>query len=290
MTISIKKLSPPSFPAALREIADPPKELWLRGTLPGDENVFLSVVGSRKYSRYGKDACENLIAGLRGYPIIIVSGLALGIDGIAHKAALDADLVTLAIPGSGLHPDVLYPRIHAELAEEIVARGGALLSEFEPNFRATEWSFPQRNRLMAGIARAVLIIEAENKSGTLITARLALDYNRDVLAVPGEIFSPNAEGTNRLIRQGATPITSSEELLRALGFEPNETGKEAAEIFLREATETEQNLWKLLGESITRDELIEKSGMTARDFNTALSLLELKGLITEELGEIRRKI
>ncbi len=288
--IQIKKLSPDKFPSALKEIPDPPKELYLRGELPDEnENIFLTVVGSRKYSRYGRDACERLILGLRGYPIVIVSGLALGIDGIAHKSAMEAGLKTVAVPGSGLSPQVLYPRSHISLVEEILENGGALLSEFEPDFQATEWSFPQRNRIMAGLSKAVLIIEAEERSGTLITARMALDYNRDILAVPGEIFSPNALGTNRLIRQGATPITSSDELLRALGFEPDENKNFSSETLI-DASENEQKLWEILSEPIPRDELVSLSGLSIQEFNTALTLLEIKGFISEELGEIRRNI
>lgn len=288
---TIKKLSPTQFPPSLLEIPEPPETLYLRGELPDPEKfTYLSVVGSRKYSRYGKEACEKLVEGLRGYPIVIVSGLALGIDAIAHRAALDAGLSTVALPGSGLSPEVLYPRNHAALAEEIVRKGGALLSEFEPDFRATEWSFPQRNRLMAGLSKAVLIVEAEERSGTLITARLALDYNRDVLSVPGEIFSPNAQGTNRLIRQGATPITTSEELLRALGFEPEAGTDSRVAESLESASPAELKLWEFLSEPISRDELLEKSGQSAGSVNTTLSLLEIKGLITEEMGEIRRKI
>lgn len=286
--IQIIKLHPDSFPSALREIADPPKELYLRGELPDEnEHVFLTVVGSRKYSRYGREACEKLIAGLRGYPIVIISGLALGMDGIAHRAALDTGLKTIAVPGSGISPQIIHPRTHFNLSEEIVSSGGALLSEFEPNFHATLWSFAQRNRIMAGLSKAVLIIEAEDRSGTLITARLALEYNRDVLAVPGEIFSPNAAGTNRLIRQGATPITGSEELLRALGFEPDDAPMSGYDI-LSDATPDEKKLWEILSESMERNELMSESELSIQDFNTALSLLEIKGLITEELGEIRR--
>lgn len=288
--ITIRKLSSSEFPSALEEIPDPPEELWLRGELPDeDENVFLSVVGSRKYSRYGKDVCEKIIFGLRGYPVVIVSGLALGIDSIAHRAAIDAGLKTLAIPGSGLDPAVIYPRANAALADEIVTRGGALLSEFEPRFRATEWSFPKRNRLMAGISKAVLVIEAEEKSGTLITARLALDYNRDVFAVPGDVFSPSSAGTNRLIREGAALISESGDVLRALGFEPSaEAGRENGDL-LKDASAAERALWELISEPISKEELFRESGLAIQEFNTAISLLEINGLITEELGEIRRK-
>ena len=196
--------------------------------MPKGDAKFLCVVGSRKYTDYGKEACQKLIAGLRGHNIVIVSGLALGIDGIAHRAALDAGLTTIAIPGSGLNPSVLYPSSNRQLAEKIIESGGALISEFEPMFKATTYSFPQRNRIMAGISHATLIIEAEIKSGTLITSRLATEYNRDVATVPGSIFSKTSEGPNMLLRLGATPVSSSAHILETLGFkiEEDKTTKE----------------------------------------------------------------
>src|SRR3990167_8695121 len=225
MSNVIKKLGPNKFPKLLSEINDPPDELFLIGEIPSDDHVFLAVVGSRKFTSYGKQAAEQIIAGLKGFPIIIVSGLAIGIDSIAHNAALNAGLTTIAIPGSGLNDDVLYPASNRALAKKIVERGGALISPFKPDFKATEWSFPARNRIMAGMSQAVLLIEAEEKSGTGITARLALDYNRDVYAVPGSIFSPTSRGTNALIAGGATPITQSADLLTALGFEVRDNAK-----------------------------------------------------------------
>jgi DNA processing protein len=201
----------------LLEIPQPPEELYIVGELPKD-HIYVSVVGSRRYTDYGQRCCRELILGLRGKPVAIVSGLAYGIDQIAHRSAMDAKLPTIAIPGSGLDPSALYPRGHTQLAEEILYNGGCLLSELEPFEKAAPWTFPQRNRIMAGISRAVLIIEAEEKSGTLITARLATEYNRDVLAVPGSIFSATSAGTNFLLRQGATPITCANDLLQALGL------------------------------------------------------------------------
>ena len=187
----IRKLRTEEIPPQLLEIPQPPKTLYIRGTLPSQDAIYLAVVGSRKYTSYGRDICEKLVRGLAGYPVIIVSGLALGIDTIAHKTAMSVGLTTIAFPGSGLDNSVLYPRTNLSLAQEIINAGGCLISEMQPTERATLYSFPQRNRLMAGISKAVLIIEAEEKSGTLITARMALDYNRDVLAVPGSIFSEN---------------------------------------------------------------------------------------------------
>jgi len=283
----IYKLKPEQIPKQLFEIPQPPKTLYIRGKLPPKDSIYLAVVGSRKYTSYGKDICEKLIRGLTGYPIIIVSGLALGIDSIAHRAALDNGLTTISFPGSGLDNNVLHPRTNVRLAEEIIVKGGCLISELEPNWKATLYSFPQRNRLMAGISKAVLIIEAEEKSGTLITARMALDYNRDVLAVPGSAFSPNSNGTNWLIKQGAIPVTNSNDILEALGFETkiiNQTDEEK----YADCSVDELKILKLLREPIERDELIRLSEMKTSDANALLSIMELRELIKEELGQIRK--
>src|SRR3989344_5703207 len=172
MADELKSLSPQEFPPLLREISDPPKQLYLRGEMPSFEKKWLAVVGSRAMTTYGKQACKYLLEGLRGYPIVIVSGLAYGVDAEAHKAALDAGLTTVAVPGSGLDWDVLYPRANVGLAREILKAGGALLSEFKPEQKAADYTFPQRNRIMAGLSHATLVIEAKEKSGSLITAKL----------------------------------------------------------------------------------------------------------------------
>lgn len=291
MSYEVRKLTTDEFPSQLLEIPQPPKELWVAGTLPPEEYLHLVVVGSRKYSSYGKEVCEKLISGLAGHPICIISGLALGIDTLAHKAALKAGLPTIAVPGSGLNDKVLYPASNHGLAREILSHGGCLLSEFAPDFRATVWSFPQRNRIMAGLARAVLIIEAEEKSGTLITSRLATDYNRDVFAVPGSIFSENSKGTHMLIRLGATPITSSEDILEALGIEItlNESGMLQNNTNARiPLTDDERKIFELIAEPIARDLLIYKSGMPITQITALLSVMEIKGLIREFMGEIHR--
>jgi DNA processing protein len=285
MNSQIKKIKPEEFPKPLHEIPEPPKELHVMGSLPDENLTYLCVVGSRKFTSYGKEVCKSLIAGLKGYPVVIVSGLALGIDSIAHRTALDNSIKTVAFPGSGLKDNVLYPQSNYGLARDIVEKGGCLVSEFEPDFRATEWSFPKRNRLMAGISKAVLVIEAEEKSGTLITARLALDYNRDVLAVPGPITSPNASGTNRLIREGATPITSPEDLIITLGFEA--VKKESS---LEELSREEKAILELLIEPLAQDELVRTSGLPAQKIAQLISILEIKGFVKNNLGEIHRLI
>lgn len=283
----IRKLLKYEIPKPLLEIPQPPEKLYIQGELPSEKNIFLAVVGSRKFTSYGREACERIIEGLRGYPIVIVSGLALGIDSIAHKKALDVGLTTIAFPGSGLDPSVLYPATNARLAEKIIEAGGAVISEFEPTFRATPWSFPQRNRLMAGISKAVLVIEAQQKSGTLITARMATDYNRDVYAVPGPIFGGNSSGTNGLLKQGATPITSSEDLLIALGFEIEKQEKTQEEIY-ENCSPEEIAVLEILNEPKSRDELLREMNMPTAKANAILSIMEIKELIQESLGEIHR--
>ncbi len=287
MIQDIIKLKLEQFPKVLLEIPQPPKTLYMRGKIPPENYVYLAVVGSRKYTSYGHDICEKLIAGLKGYPIVIVSGLALGIDSIAHRAAIKAGLITLGMPGSGLDSKVLYPRNNVNLANEIVEVGGCLLSEFPPTMKSELYTFPQRNRLMAGISKATLVIEAAEKSGTLITARMALDYNRDVLVVPGSVFSTTSIGTNKLIRQGATPITNSDELLEALGFEVEKPIQTEEEKYA-DCSKEENKIIELLCEPTERDELIRASGMDIATANALLSIMEIKELIKEELGEIRK--
>lgn len=274
------------IPEPLNHISQPPKQLSVRGIFPNiNKYKFLCVVGSRKYTPYGEDVCRTLITGLKGYPIVIVSGLAHGIDRIAHESALENALLTVAFPGSGLDDTVLYPKAQYQLAHQILESGGALVSEFKSDFAATLWSFVQRNRLMAGLAHATLVIEAENKSGTRVTARLATEYNRDVLAVPGNIFSKNSEGTNELIKLGATPITCSNDILEALGFTITET--KPADLFSQCSPE-EESVINLLSSSKLRGELIREMNIPIHKANILLSQMELKGLIKEIGGEIRR--
>ena len=278
-------LEPDQFPQGLREIPQPPKVVYVEGTLPDPtEQIYLTVVGSRNYTRYGKEACETLIAGLAGYPFVIVSGLALGIDAIAHRAALNANLPTVAVPGSGLDRSVLYPSANRELANEILNRGGALLSEFEPTFRATIYSFPQRNRIMAGLSRGVLIVEARERSGTLITARLALDYNRDLFVVPSSIFAQGVAGSQWLMKQGATPVTSAHDLLDAYGLALTPAPKAS----LENLSPYEQRILDLLSEPLPRDYIIVELGLPTHEATVLLATLEIKGIIKEMGGEIHR--
>lgn len=281
----IRDLLPEEFPPLLAEIPEPPKRLRLWGNPPNLDNKFLVVVGSRKYTSYGREICHSLIQGLAGYPITIVSGLALGIDSLAHKAAIDAGLQTISLPGSGLSRKVLHPHSHYRLAEEIVESGGGLLSEFDDDMPAGTWTFPRRNRIKAGMSHATLIIEAEKKSGTLITSRLATEYNREVGAVPGPVTSSTSEGPHMLIRLGAALIRDSQDILELLGLKSE--GHDTL-FNTEDLTDEEKVFIKLLETPCERDSLIRNSKFEISKANAVLSLLEIKGLIIEQLGEVRK--
>ncbi len=281
----LKKLDTRDFPLPLLEIPQPPKILNIRGQLPHPDFKRLCVVGSRKYTPYGKQVCEKLIEGLRGYPVVIVSGLSLGIDSIAHESALKAGLPTIAVPGSGLGEDVLYPRSNTGLALDILRHNGCLLSEFYERFKATNYSFPQRNRIMAGLSDAVLVIEAEIKSGTLITAKLATDYNRDVLTVPQNIFSSTSEGPTMLLRLGATPVATSLDILEALHIEIEDREFKTKSLFI-DLNDDEKLIVETLSIPKSRDEIISETDWDVSKLTQIMTLLEIKGVIKENGGKI----
>lgn len=280
-TLPLRQLLREEFPALLAEIPQPPKTLWAEGNLPSSALSLIAVVGSRHYTTYGKQAVEQLIGGLSGYPVGIVSGLALGIDALAHETALKAGLYTLAVPGSGLGERVLYPATNRRLARRIVEAGGGLLSELSPDTRAALWTFPQRNRIMAGMCGATLLIEAGEKSGTLITARMAVDYNRELLVVPGSIFSPTSRGCHQFLRLGATPVTTAKDILEALHIEarvevtPTDTTNLSPEAIL---------VLTYLPEPTDRDTLITRLGLPTAAANIVLMQVELEGHIVAEGG------
>ncbi|OYV63601.1 MAG: DNA protecting protein DprA [Parcubacteria group bacterium 21-58-10] len=284
--MEIRELAREEWPAQLLEIPQPPKRLWMRGALPPAGTKFLAVVGSRALSRYGQEACQMLISGLAGYTISIVSGLALGADACAHRAALSAGLHTIAIPGSGLDDAVIGPRTNFGLAQDILSSGGALVSEQEPMHKPRLGEFPSRNRIMVGISDAVLVIEAGPKSGTLITARLASEYNRDLLCIPHRIADPHAFGSHLFIRIGAALVAEPLHILEALGIPPREAGERGAAP--SDLEDTELVVWSMLEEPKTRDEILRAGGAGAGDLLTALVSLELRGLIKEEFGAWHR--
>lgn len=280
MDFPISRVSTSVFSPMLMEITDPPPHIYMRGaTLPA-EAKYLAVVGSRNYSNYGKQVAEHLISGLHGYNIAIISGLALGIDTIAHTAALEAGLYTLAVPGSGIDDESLYPRRNIHLAQRILERDGGLISEYEPGFKATPWSFPKRNRIMVGLSHAVLLIEASERSGTLITARLTGEYNRDLLAVPGSIFSENSRGVHQFLKLGATPVTSPEDILEALHLDTERQLKNE----VLGLGEKEMAVLSILTEPRDHDTIIRLLPYHSEEVLTLLMRMELDGHIKEQNG------
>ncbi len=286
MVSAIRQLLPKDFPTLLKEIPDRPKVLYIRGELPPKDTKYLCVVGSRATSIYGRRVCQQLIAGLAGYPVGIVSGMALGIDSEAHKAAMDVGLPTVAVLPSSCDDPSIYPSTNRPIAQRILARGGALLSEEKGPHKAMIHDFPKRNRISAGMSHAALIIEAGEKSGTLITARLALDYNREVLAIPHELGKETGAGVNRLIREGATLVRTADDILQSLGIKPLDTPKQVA--LPTDLNEPEMKVLHALTEPLVRDELIEHTTLSAQEANIALSSLLIRGLIVERLGKIER--
>lgn len=280
-----RQLRQEEFPPLLHEIPDAPEQLFLRGTLPPRETLLLCVVGSRAATPYGRRMTQKLITGLAGEPVAIVSGLALGTDAHAHEAALECGLPTVAVLPSSTDDESIYPRSNYALANRILSKDGALLSERGGPWKPQLHDFARRNRLMAGMSQATLIIEAGEKSGTLITARLALDYNREVLAVPHELGRESGAGSNRLIREGAVLVRDSEDVLESLGLKRDRPKQATLPTDLNEA---ESKTLSALTEALYKDELLLRCEFSAQEMNIVLSSLSLRGLIVERLGKIER--
>lgn len=275
--------------APLLEIPEPPQKLYYQGQLPENNIPLLTVVGSRKYSTYGKQALEDILAGLKSYRVGIISGLAIGIDTLAHEAALKHSLYTISIPGSGLSTKSLYPARNKSLAQKIITSGGCLLSEYEPEQKATKWSFPARNRLMAGLGDATLLIEATERSGTLITARLATDYNKDVLVVPGSIYSEHTKGTHQFLKLGAYPVTCSQDIIDLLHLEKKSV-QDSSDAQPSLFSEAEQAIVDTLVSAKNFDELQAYINIDATKLSSTLMKLELTGVIRCENGLYSKKI
>ncbi|MCL5407457.1 MAG: DNA-processing protein DprA [Patescibacteria group bacterium] len=263
------------YPKLLKEIPDPPGILYVRGKILPSDEIALAVVGSRKFTSYGEQATYELVYSLASQKITIVSGLALGIDTLAHRAALEAGGRTLAVLGCGL--DQIYPVSNIRLADKIIAGSGAIISEFPLGTPALRFNFPIRNRIIAGLSLGTLVVEAALNSGSLLTATAAIDYNREVFAVPGSIFSETSCGTNRLIKMGAKMVTSFEDILEELSLEDKRAKNQAREI-IPDSPE-EEILLKLLKQPILVDLLVQKSGLETAVINSTLIQLEIKGKV-----------
>jgi len=261
------------YPPDLKTIYDPPAVLFVRGTLPDPARVHVAIVGSRHPSRYGEQVTSELTGPLATSGAVIVSGLAYGIDAVAHQSALDAGGTTIAVLGGGVDEESVYPSQHRALAARIVAGGGAVLSEFPVGTHVMRHNFPFRNRVISGLSRGTLVVEAKATSGSLITARAAIEHGRDVFAVPGPIHSPLSEGPNNLLKTGAFAVTTPEDVLSRLGLTVRETKPDYAPGSADEKT---------VYDALTRepqhvDELTAATGLTPSVTASTLTLMELKG-------------
>jgi len=274
----VRVLERPQLPPLLRAIFDPPKRLYVRGG--GEEDVLtracVAIVGARACSSYGAQVARRLARELAGAGLIVVSGLARGIDGEAHRGALEAGGVTVGVLGCGIDRD--YPAAHAELARRIRERG-LVVSEYEPGVEPAPWRFPARNRIIAGLCAATVVVEARERSGALITADFALEEGRDVLAVPGEITSTLSAGTNALLKLGAGPCTSADDVLELFGLTREVPVPPAAVDGPAKAV-----LDALPGAA---DDVQRVTGLEARVIAVALAELELAGLACEGDGVFR---
>lgn len=266
-------LSRSALPPLLRAIHDPPKRLYLRGN--GEPSVLaapaVGIVGARACSPYGAQVARMLGRELGRAGLVVVSGLARGVDGYAHRGALEADGLTVAVLGCGIDRD--YPAAHASLAAHIAKRG-LIVSEYAPGVEPAPFRFPARNRIIAGLCAATIVVEARERSGALITADFALEEGREVFAVPGEITSSLSQGTNALVRLGATPLTSPADVLETFGIEP------------RAGEHVSHPLLELLPATI--DELVASTGTSAAALSAQLAELELAGVVQEGEGMFRR--
>ena len=271
------------YPPLLAEIHDPPRELFLRGN--GETAILtrasVAVVGARSCSSYGRSVARSLAREVAAAGLVVVSGMARGIDGEAHRGALEAGGITVAVLGCGIDRD--YPAAHAELARRIRDRS-LVISEYEPGVEPAPWRFPARNRIIAGLCAATVVVEARERSGALITADFALEEGRDVLAVPGEITSALSGGTNALLKLGATPVTCAEDVLDLFDLvlfrpEPAPLGPAAEMLFER-----------LRDGPLTADELVRASGVDPAQASAALMELELARRIALEDGVYRASV
>lgn len=281
--IKINKTTPDKhkYLAVLGMISKPPKDIFFTGTLPEVRHPTVAIVGTRKPTAYGREVTHKLAYDLAKHGVIIVSGLALGTDGIAHRGALEAGGATIAVLANSV--DVIYPRSHTALGQEIIKKGGAILSEYEPPTPARNFQFLARNRIVSGLSDAIIITEAAIRSGTLSTAARALEQGKEVFVVPGNITSPLSAGCNALLKQGAHPITSAEDVLEIIA---PQLLRSQQKLPLGNSTE-ESAIIELLQAGVRDgDELQQQSGIDAATFSQTMTLMELQGTIRGLGGNI----
>jgi len=263
-----------NYPELLKQIPNPPQELYFEGTLKKSEKYPLAVVGTRKLSVYGRQLTEYFVKTLAKSGLTIISGLALGIDGLAHQTTLDASGRTIAVLGSGLNH--IFPAVHKKLFQEIIQSGGVVISEYSPDTPAYKGNFLARNRIISGLSLGVLVIEAPEKSGALITAKEAIKQGRKIFVVPGRIYDKNSTGTNQLIKQGAQAVTNPQDILKALKIKSSFTEKQRTS----NLSGQEKLLLKFLTENpIYIDELTKKTKMKTNEIVSFLTVMEINGIV-----------
>ena len=272
-----------NYPDLLKKIKDPPKELYVFGELRVKEQYPLAVVGTRKLTDYGKQVTEYFVRTLARAGMTIISGLALGIDGLAHKTTLEAGGRTIAVLGSGLNR--IFPTAHKKLAQDIIDSGGAVISEYAPDTPAFKGNFPARNRIISGLSLGVLVIEAPKKSGALITAKLAIDQKRKVFAVPGRIYDRNSAGTNQLIQQGAIAAAKPEDILHELEIKIG--SPTPAAFAIGKINKGQALILSFLSQKPTHvDELTKKTNLQINKLISLLTTMEVNGTV-KNLGDGR---
>lgn len=266
------------YPARLKEVHDLPPVLFVRGTLLASDELAVAVVGTRRVSVYGRQVADEMARGLAGQGVTVVSGLARGVDAIAHRAALEAGGRTIGVLACGL--DLIYPPEHKRLAEEIIERG-ALISEYALGVEPRGDFFPRRNRILSGVSLGVLVVEGDVKSGAMITARIANDQNREVFAIPGSVYSANSRGPNKMIQEGMAKLTLSvDDVLAELNLSVAPHQIEAAA--LMPADDTERTILETLGaEPVYVDDLRRACGLPISTVTSVLAMLELKGAVRQ---------
>lgn len=279
--VSVVTWDSSDYPDLLREIPAAPPLLFLRGQLEPIDRWAVAVVGTRRLSAYGRQVTRDLVSGLVNNGITIVSGLARGIDAVAHRTALEEGGRTIAVMASGI--DKIYPPEHRDLARDIVAGHGALVSDYPFGAEPESNHFPARNRLISGLSLGVVIVEAGEKSGALITARFALEQNREVFAVPGNIHSPVSIGTNRLIQQGGKLVLRVEDILEELNLKMV-TEQAVAKVMLPETAEEAALISQLSAQPVHVDELGRLTGMPVSLVSSTLTMMELKGMVQQVGG------
>ena len=275
----------PAYPKLIKQIYDPPFILYYRGSPEAFDGYLLAVVGARKYSAYGAQVTEKLTKELAFNKLTIVSGLALGIDTLAHSAAIEARGKTIAVLGSGLDQKNIYPSQNRYLADKIQAHGGLILSEYPIGTMPLKHHFPQRNRIISGLSSATLVIEAGEKSGALITAFHALEQNREVFAVPGSIYSGVSEGTNRLIAMGAKLVAGAKDIIETLNLAEAAAYIENKKI-IPDTDEEKLILTRLSYEPVHIDELKQLTKLDTSIINSTLTIMEMKGMV-KNLGNMQ---